>query len=52
MAAAGEHIRNFSKLGKFLKIPEGHKCYAALTAGYPSIKLHSIPERNVNIKWI
>ncbi len=52
MAAAGEHMRNFSKLKKFLKIPKGHKCYAAITLGYPSVKLHSIPEREVNITWI
>jgi len=52
MAAAGEHLRNYKKLSRFLKIPEGHKCYAAITAGYPSVKLHSIPKRDVDIKWI
>ena len=51
-AAAGEHLKNFTKLSEFLKIPKGHKCYAAATAGYPSIKLHSTPKREVNITWI
>ncbi len=51
-AAAGDHLRGFTKLAEFFKIPEGHKCYAAMTAGYPSIALHSIPERKVDITWI
>lgn len=51
-AAAGDHLRNFTKLSDFLKIPKGHKCYAAFTIGYPAVKLHSIPERKVDITWI
>jgi NAD-dependent dihydropyrimidine dehydrogenase PreA subunit/nitroreductase len=51
-AAAGDHLQGFTKLAEFLKIPEGHKCYAAMTAGFPSINLHSIPERKVDITWI
>jgi len=51
-AAAGDHLKGFTKLAEFLKIPRGHKCYAAMTAGYPSIGLHSIPERSVDITWI
>ena len=51
-AAAGDHLKGFTKLENFLKIPKGHKCYAAMTAGYPSVKLHSIPERKVDITWI
>jgi nitroreductase len=48
-AAAGDHLRGFTKLADFLKIPKGHKCYAAMTVGYPAIDLHSIPERKVDI---
>jgi len=51
-AAAGDHLKGFKKLDKFLKIPEGHKCYAAMTIGFPSVKLHSIPERKTEISWI
>ena len=51
-AASGDHLKGFNKLHKFLKIPEGHKCYAAMTIGFPSVKLHSIPERKTEISWI
>jgi NAD-dependent dihydropyrimidine dehydrogenase PreA subunit/nitroreductase len=51
-AAAGDHVKGFRKLSDFLKIPAGHKCYAAMTIGYPSVKLHSIPERKVQIDRI
>ena len=51
-AASGDHLKGFKKLDKFLKIPEGHKCYAAMTIGFPSVKLHSIPERKTEISWI
>lgn len=51
-ASAGDHLRGFKRLSEFLKIPEGHKCFAAMTIGYPSINLHSIPERKVEITWI
>lgn len=51
-AAAGDHLSGFTKLADFLKIPEGHKCYAAMTTGFPAIILHSIPERKVDITWI
>ena len=51
-AAAGDHLQGFKKLSEFLRIPKGHKCYAAMTAGYPSINLHSIPERKVDVAWI
>ena len=39
-ASAGDHLKGFTKLSEFLKIPKDHKCYAAMTVGYPSINLH------------
>jgi nitroreductase/NAD-dependent dihydropyrimidine dehydrogenase PreA subunit len=51
-AASGDHLKGFKILEKFLKIPDGHKCYAAMTIGFPSVKLHSIPERKTEISWI
>ncbi len=51
-AASGDHLKGFKKLENFLKIPKGHKCYAAMTIGFPSVKLHSIPERKTDITWI
>lgn len=51
-AAAGDHLKGFTKLADFLKIPKDHKCYAAMTAGFHTIALHHIPERKVDITWI
>jgi nitroreductase len=51
-AAAGDHLKGFKKLERFLKIPKGHKCYAAMTIGFPAVILHSIPERKTEITWI
>ncbi len=51
-AAAGDHVRGFTKLARLLEIPEGHRCYAAATLGYPAVTLHSLPPRDVKIKWI
>lgn len=51
-AAAGDHLKGFTKLSEFLRIPSQNKCYAAMTIGYPSVHLHSIPERKVDITFI
>ncbi len=51
-AASGDHLKGFTKLAEFLRIPKENKCYAAMTIGYPSISLHSIPERKADITWI
>ncbi len=51
-AAAGDHLKGFTKLAEFLHIPDENKCYSAMTIGYPSVSLHSIPERKVDINWI
>ena len=51
-AASGDHLKGFKRLSDFLSIPAENKCYAAMTIGYPSVSLHSIPERKVDINWI
>ena len=51
-AASGDHLKGFTKLAEFLHIPAKNKCYAAMTIGYPSVHLHSIPERKVDITFI
>lgn len=51
-AASGDHLRGFTQLRDFLKIPRGDNCYAAATIGYPSVKLHRVPHRKVAIAWI
>ncbi len=51
-AAAGDHLRGFTQLSEFLKIPKGHKCYAAATIGFPAVRLHRVPHREVHITWM
>lgn len=51
-AAAGDYVRKFSKMKELLKIPQDHKCYAAMTIGYPSVSFHSVPERKTDISWL
>jgi NAD-dependent dihydropyrimidine dehydrogenase PreA subunit/nitroreductase len=51
-AASGDHLKGFTKLSEFLHIPRENKCYAAMTIGYPSVSLHSIPERKTDITII
>jgi nitroreductase/NAD-dependent dihydropyrimidine dehydrogenase PreA subunit len=51
-AAAGDHLRGWSSLHDFLQIPPGHRCYAAATMGYPVLRLHSVPRRDVAVHWI
>jgi NAD-dependent dihydropyrimidine dehydrogenase PreA subunit/nitroreductase len=51
-AAAGDHLHGFTCLSEFLKIPKGYKCYAAATVGFPAVRLHSVPQREVGITWI
>ncbi len=41
MAAAGNH----PPVIEALSLPEGHKCYGAMMAGYPRFKYHRIPPR-------
>jgi len=51
-APTAEYIHKTIRLAEFLHIPGENKCYAAMTIGYPSVALHSIPERKVDITWI
>ena len=52
MAADGDHQRGFTDLKDFLGIPKDHVCRAAATVGYPSLRLHSVPDRRTNISWV
>ena len=51
-AAAGAHLRGFDKLSSLLHLPDGHRCYAAATIGYPAVRLPSVPHRDVAITWV
>lgn len=51
-AAAGAYLRRFDRLAKLLGIPAGHRCYAAATIGYPAVRLHSVPKRDIAVTWV
>jgi ferredoxin len=51
-AARGNFIKGFDGLGNLLGIPEGHKCYAAATVGYPALTLHRLPPRQVSVSFV
>ncbi|MBI5526364.1 MAG: nitroreductase family protein [Deltaproteobacteria bacterium] len=51
-AAAGDHVKGFTKLREMLGIPKGYKVYGALTLGWPVVKLHSVPPRKMEIRWL
>lgn len=51
-AASGDHLRGFTPLREFLKLPPENNVYAACIMGYPGVKLHSIPHRETAITWI
>lgn len=51
-AAAGFKVRSFTALREFLRVPERHNVYSAMTIGYPAVKLHSLPPRVTRVTWI
>ena len=51
-AARGFQVRSFSALKDFLRIPDENWVYAAMTVGFPAVRLHSLPYRVTNCTWI
>lgn len=43
--------RRATGLRRLLAIPDHHEVRAAMTIGYPAIKLHSVPQRETAIHW-
>jgi hypothetical protein len=35
-----------------LGIPEHHQVGAAMTLGFPALKLHSVPQREIKLHWV
>ncbi|MBN2358581.1 MAG: nitroreductase family protein [Deltaproteobacteria bacterium] len=44
--------RRATGLRRLLAIPDHHDVLAAMTIGYPALRLHSIPQRETAIHWI
>ena len=51
-AAAGDFFKGFTKLAAFLGIPEGNRVCAAAIIGWPALKLHSVPPREAELRWV
>jgi nitroreductase len=51
-AASGYKARKLKGLRKLIGMPDANDCYAAATIGYPAIKLHSLPHREVDARFV
>jgi nitroreductase/NAD-dependent dihydropyrimidine dehydrogenase PreA subunit len=51
-AACAFKTPSFTELRDMLGIPRHHDVLAAATIGYPRFKLHSLPARQTNIRWV
>jgi nitroreductase len=51
-AALAAHVSGPRELGDCLGLPRNHHVAEAITIGWPSLALHSIPERETSIRWI
>ncbi len=51
-AASGFRVGSFTALYELLEIPEHHDVYSAATLGFPRLKLHSIPQRNTQVRYL
>jgi len=50
-AADAFKVKRATGLRRMLQIPEHHTVVAAMTLGYPAVKLHSVPQREVAVHW-
>ncbi len=50
-AASGYKV-GYEPLRAMLEIPAHHDVYAAAVLGHPAVKLHSVPQREVEINWV
>jgi nitroreductase len=51
-AASGFKVDTFTALREMLELPDHHDVYAAATLGFPSIRLHSVPQREAMAHWV
>jgi nitroreductase/ferredoxin len=51
-AASGFRVPEFTALRELLDIPDHHDVYAAATLGFPALKLHSVPQREIRAHWV
>jgi nitroreductase len=51
-AAEAFKVRHATGLRRLLQIPDHHEVGAAMTIGFPGLKLHSIPQRQTMVQWV
>jgi nitroreductase len=51
-AASGFRLARFTALRDMLELPDHHDVYAAATLGFPSFRLHSVPQREARAHWV
>jgi len=51
-AADAFKARRATGLRRLLEIPEHHLVGAAMTVGFPGLKLHSVPQRETRVRWV
>jgi nitroreductase/NAD-dependent dihydropyrimidine dehydrogenase PreA subunit len=51
-AASAFKAKRATGLRRMLAIPDHHQVGAAMTIGFPALRLHSIPQRETRIHWV
>ncbi len=52
MAGSGAKVKACTEFREFLRLPPEHDVFAAATMGYAGVKLHSLPDRRTELRWI
>jgi nitroreductase/NAD-dependent dihydropyrimidine dehydrogenase PreA subunit len=50
-AAETFRVRHATGLRRLLQIPDHHEVGAAMTVGFPGLRLHSVPPRETTVRW-
>jgi nitroreductase/NAD-dependent dihydropyrimidine dehydrogenase PreA subunit len=51
-AASGFRLDSFTALRDMLELPAHHDVYAAATVGFPTVRPHSVPQRETRAHWV
>lgn len=51
-AATAFKMKTFTDLRQMLGIPDDHDVLAAATLGYPALRLHSVPQREIEVRFV
>lgn len=51
-APTGAHVSGFTQLQELLGLPDTHRVVEAATVGWPRVRLHRLPQRETEIRWV